>query len=1282
MPRIHLSPTIHHLSQEYLLVPAWKKAHDYIRHQNWYSDVLELDLTNADLGDVIRQIGAEVKSEAALTPTPLRLILAPKSQSWKIKNDKWLPVGGSASVATKLRPLAHVCVRDQIISTGFMILLADLVETRQGDPRKSPRKAHEEGMVSYGHRLFCDQSRNQLHFRWGNAGVYRQFYQDYQNFIARPEQMIADHFEDGDTNWAVVSADLSQFYDRVRPELLHEKVRGLLGNDADETFLAKFSQFFNWEWHASEETDALRYAHTTQPNKIEDYDRIALPQGLVASGFFSNVILLDFDDSIVASFDEWNDSAEWQLVDYCRYVDDMRFVVRLAPALSSLETQSHLENRLIDSVTAVITSKLAEHAPALVVNPGKCDVVLGRNAGAGSIRLSSSMRRINHNASGVMDLFVGEETLEMIETLLYSSEAGSVGFENRFQDTILAAKPDVRDTTVARFAANRFRKAYRTLRPMVDSTEHDEAISGDVDVDESDDWNVGRFQLGATLSRESLDQKAFHFASRLVERWIRDPSNMRLLRVAFDLYPESRTLGSVLELLNEYIGANTRKKAPRRVAWYCAAELLKAGATETGLVNDDDELPSGIDIARYQDALATLAKGIVERKTAFPWYLVQQAYLYLACFGQYVDQRITSRSNPTLRSYILLHKALNDRYSELPHQDVPNYALLHSNLRSPKEAAVSFVGRLLTEDPTRQHRWLTRILSEHRILARAVWETLTVDEQEPWADLFSAYGVIDGTTFPTSLNGAEPGKAYSLLDIAGASENPFQQEYAALHFASKLIPSLEHQTEPVTPNRVFISSTDWNKLRCADFPLSPDAFRVEIVALPPRDTRFRLPEWISPLDGWKYQLGMLLRVLLTGIPDYTMDSRSQNPQSKVVYAPLRSSWLRRRYGMFNGRNAFGPPWTPISSWFGALLNKLLEWPGFPDHEFELHLPQDCDVATLQSVIQARMSKLESMYGVSSRMPLLPIRVPKVLAALPGLAASARSRSLHSMRVGVAQTVLPRFDDFTKHGVDLLARNFRRRHRRHTAAVLSGIQRMLQVRTTHQEIYGGIELLVLPELSIHPLDVRPLLVPFVKQNKCIVCAGMVFQKCSSVPGFVNSAVWLIPIRKPSGGLDVELVYQGKRHMTIKEETCGIMPFRPAQWVFELIDLTAPNKPLWAMTGAVCYDATDLSLAADLREHTDLFVIPALNQDVGTFDNMAAALHYHMFQHVIVANTGEYGGSSAQAPFDEKYRRTIFHLHGNDQVGISFFEVDFGLYRTGRETLKTPPANHQRARRENS
>jgi hypothetical protein len=252
---------------------------------------------------------------------------------------------------------------------------------------------------------------------------------------------------------------------------------------------------------------------------------------------------------------------------------------------------------------------------------------------------------------------------------------------------------------------------------------------------------------------------------------------------------------------------------------------------------------------------------------------------------------------------------------------------------------------------------------------------------------------------------------------------------------------------------------------------------------------------------------------------------------------------------------------------------------------------------------------------------------------------------------------------------------RRRHRRHLSAVLGGVHRMLQVRETHCEGGCGIELLVLPELSVHPNDIWSHLVPFVNQHRCMIFAGIVFHPVATGGPLINTGYWIIPVARPLGGLQIEFVEQGKRNMTSEEQTLNVSPFRPAQWILEFVNPSNRNR-LWKMSGSICYDSTDLCLAADLRDLTHMYVIPALNRDVGTFDNMAAALHYHMFQHVIVANSGQFGGSTGQAPFDDRHKRMIFHTHGNEQVAVSFFEVDLNTYRNATDRLKMPPAGHSR------
>ncbi|TON33829.1 hypothetical protein CGH58_24905, partial [Vibrio parahaemolyticus] len=142
---------------------------------------------------------------------------------------------------------------------------------------------------------------------------------------------------------------------------------------------------------------------------------------------------------------------------------------------------------------------------------------------------------------------------------------------------------------------------------------------------------------------------------------------------------------------------------------------------------------------------------------------------------------------------------------------------------------------------------------------------------------------------------------------------------------------------------------------------------------------------------------------------------------------------------------------------------------------------------------------------------------------------------------------------------------------------------------------------------------------------------------------------------------------KFHMTPGEKALGVEGYRPCQHVIEIEG--SPEGP-FKLTGAICYDATDIRLAADLRDKTDMFVIAAYNKDVNTFDNMASALQWHMYQHIVIANTGEYGGSTMQAPYKEKYHKLISHAHGANQIAISTADIDLAAFRRKvREYKKT-------------
>jgi hypothetical protein len=54
--------------------------------------------------------------------------------------------------------------------------------------------------------------------------------------------------------------------------------------------------------------------------------------------------------------------------------------------------------------------------------------------------------------------------------------------------------------------------------------------------------------------------------------------------------------------------------------------------------------------------------------------------------------------------------------------------------------------------------------------------------------------------------------------------------------------------------------------------------------------------------------------------------------------------------------------------------------------------------------------------------------------------------------------------------------------------------------------------------------------------------------------------------------------------------------------------------------------------------------ALHNEFETANARFATARYHMFQFVVVANNGMYGGSNAYTPFKEAHLKQVFHLHG--------------------------------------
>jgi hypothetical protein len=60
---------------------------------------------------------------------------------------------------------------------------------------------------------------------------------------------------------------------------------------------------------------------------------------------------------------------------------------------------------------------------------------------------------------------------------------------------------------------------------------------------------------------------------------------------------------------------------------------------------------------------------------------------------------------------------------------------------------------------------------------------------------------------------------------------------------------------------------------------------------------------------------------------------------------------------------------------------------------------------------------------------------------------------------------------------------------------------------------------------------------------------------------------------------------------------------------------------------------------------------------------------MYQHVLIANSGEFGGSTAQAPYEKEYERLIAHSHGSKQMSVNIFDINIDHFGPGLQAAET-------------
>lgn len=1278
-----IAPQIEYLGDEVILAQAWKKATSYIRRHNWYADVLELDCSTIDLESRLKDWAQQITNETYQVDK-MRLVLAPKNKQWYFSNnahhtqfDSWSSrraEKGRESSEQKLRPLAHLTIRDQTVATAVMLCLADAVETAQGPTdEKDFLAAQKQEVYSYGNRLHCDwklypHQRKQARFRWGNSRCYRQYYEDYKTFLQRPRS-ICQYYSSilpKNKKLYVVSLDLKEFYDHIDTRALIGTLRSLYNDyvkkynstqnfKEQKEFWSKVTEIFSWCWDENE----LKYKEIMSDKALPE----GIPQGLVASGFLSNAYLVGFDQKVGARINDEDSNNSLILRDYCRYVDDIRLVVEV-----SNETELDKVKGLVEKMMGQFLEgyqKTLQSKFQIKLNTEKTKIIPYRQLAAQST-VSSQMNLFQNALSGTPDAEAlrqvtgGLDGLLQIANQLENNE--SVKTNQLDLSKITTQQIDVRDDTLKRFVATRMVKSLRFRRSMTDLSEKVGSV-----VNEQNHMTAGQM----------LDHEFETAARKLIACWADNPALSLLLRCGLDLYPDPMILAPVIDALKTKLYNVPSKDLiylrEQKVAEYISADLLRAAATDVGY-RSDAVYPDSADIQGFREELAIFAKEFLTEHSKSPWYVKQQAILFLISIGDYDFSVDFDVKEQELKYYALLQEAA--LYRSTPKVKVLDRLVvslvmqqISPNSRKYTSWFIQWMNKMDTTESRKQAiqvvamnrpDLMKEIINSKRLRA-AKWAGEIPDEIRTLLNFSMSEEII-----------LKKGSKVSLLRIIQSDLNPFKQENALLLLTQAILRDLESESmlsAGISVNDMMIECQDWgriqNPIQHKNF-LSVSYGKVVDIDL------YKNPPWILEKCKWMYGLGRILRSCITGEFDFTSHAfllREENSS----YKGIKSTWFTRRFGINNHPRGLLSESSPISPWLSELLIRLLQWPGICEggklvQGFE---QVNCPVDLLR-LIEERLAYQSKIFGRLSGTPFYMLPAP-----------TYNERECGKLQVAVVQPLLPKVSDFNMKDPTHWTPSFRAQHRNHIASICNLVNSHLKStrsaqRTTNVSLADnktkGVDLIVFPELTIHPDD-TDLLRGLSDATKANIFAGLTFIRPSVSKNPINQALWLLRVERPTGR-EFMYVYQGKKHMTKPERKMGIQGYRPYQ---VLIELGNDRQGITRLAGAICYDATDLSLVADLREVSDVFVIAAMNQDVQTFDNMVAALHYHMYQPVILANTGEFGGSTAQAPF-ARHARQIAHIHGNHQVAVSIFEVDASAFKGNSippslPEVKTPPAGYK-------
>ncbi|CAI1841949.1 reverse transcriptase domain-containing protein [Serratia ficaria] len=1262
----NLLPTKDFLTDEVILLSAWKKSHQHIRGINSYVDCLDLDKSAIELDSRIKKIARKLKARK-INLCNLELIPSPKSYAWDFSENipdaptslenlsyYWSPKksdGSSDNNVQPMRPLAHVTIDDQTIFTALMILLANKVESLQGDPSTPFKDVHEKMIINYGNRLHCKYLKSEAKYSWGNSDTYSKFFKDYQQFLARPIHFgrEAKKIKTNDEEIYEIHLDFSKFYDSIDRVLLNKKISELIenitGREPDLCIKRVLKSFVDWEWTKNSHElykDVCKNEHIESLAKNK-----GIPQGLVAGGFLANIYMLNLDKSISNLIGEYLDKDnEVFLVDACRYVDDLRLIIKA--------NKKYPEEQL----GCIVNKKLDISELELILQNKKTKIqIFSSRDGA----ISAKLADLQNKLSGPMPLHELDEQLGHLEGLIELSDNLSINDDNAIKNKndftaelafIDKTFNDVRKDTLLRFTANKVHTLLRQKRNMITQEVNDagEPIPG------------------------SWDYLQERMARKLISRWTRDPSLSSLLKKGLELFPHVNLLKPILSNLDE-----VRCRGDKRLkifSEYCLSEILRHSAT---VIHTKDRwvFPAHSEPEKYFDFLDNYASGKLLKLKELSVALKEQVIFFCLIRNQSILKKPVGEEPFDLISQ--LQNGFRQVNITLTVEDFKTAVLLANQVSVDKSkvhrSAINALETISKRSVTAKSLNVENLeeicrgimLSDpnlFKLLYLKAYEqdlgwTKKVKRLADYLCLHTHSKINDDLTLYN-------GKELSLLSIIRVNNSPFKQENGVLKLLQSLLDNLKNAEfhNPIDISNTTVKCNNWGDVLRLD-----SSSKLEILNLEYYDDEDLLfhatPKWLTDNHRPLYHIGMFTRNCLLGEIDWTGIPHSSNDHPS--YRGIKSNMLKRQIGMMHSPETFGEMKSPMTDWLSSLLFKLLQWPGIEGNEGLYTWPKDWSLDELLKCINNRIEHQKKLFCELSNMPTYTEKVKLEWQA-----------DKNHLNVVMVQPLLPMVKDFDSNGLKLDNRKYRAKHRRHVTSVAELIlHNIASVDSINEKpkLKGKVDLIIWPELSVSPEDLD-VLERLSDKTGAIIFSGIIFSHINNPKELNNSAIWIIPNKNSSGRRFIKRL-QGKYNMTAGEKG-NISPWRPYQLIIELLHPAFSESEGFKITGSICYDATDIKLSADLKDKSHAYIISAMNKDIATFDSMVDALFYHMYQYVVLVNSGEFGGSVAKAPYKERYHKLITHTHGSHQVTISSFEMNMFDFRESGKSLrsnketKTPPA----------